>query len=104
MQATMPDSLSPDLITPFDDGGRPAELLGLLPIDEFWGSAVAHAHRSRCNDLVGCFQLLHDLEGLARDVLAIMAFEIFGVTLFWSWVIFCGCHSRRMGTAKILQV
>ena len=32
--------------------------------------------------------LLHDMDGPPWDLLAIIDFEVFGVTLFWSWVIF----------------
>ena len=32
--------------------------------------------------------VLHDFDGRPWDLLSIFGFDFFGITLFWSWVIF----------------
>jgi hypothetical protein len=37
---------------------------------------------------LGASYAFHDLEGLPWDLLSIINFDVSGVTIYWSWVIF----------------
>jgi hypothetical protein len=52
----------------------------------------------------GASYALHDLDGLPWDLLSITNFDISGVTIYWSWVIFSLAAIIAWALQKALEV